>query len=1176
MGDLKEHPEIIAKAYELCEKHPEERLETYCYTHDEPCCVRCVVNTHRLCSDIVPIDQWVRETQNAQEPSELLQELNKLAEKEDTRHFDVVKYMSLNEKITKMRSEIDEHLDKVEKKLREGVTRFMETAGQNKDKSPIHFAKLYLQKLIKNGTSVHLLASMKQLRTLMEIIEKRWQNRTDEPIQIEFNHYIQQFTTLTPSFGKIVQDSDGDDDLTLQVPYLVLDERRPPLPEDRKKTFRDTKTSYNKKSRADKESVENSIDMYTRNTQQNEDTFNSDSSKKNRNDRESYNHKNNDTLTNEIDNIAVIERKLKIFIDKHITKVNEEDLERKRREHIYSFADDEVFENNTSYAKVDKRIVNKEPAEIQNKRKQSERKKTRKPSLDPEKEKLNALINNYLRKNENRGKKTILSNTKSFYFSNPDISSSAKGNTQTAMEYNYIASEINKGIESQKRRNSLQAANPKDDDEDYDHIDYDSPFLDPSYMPMAVVIKQDDEKKDTTLDVPTDADKHITDDNTNVNNGSEILSTPFQIYSPQSQIKAAETLSNQKKEFEKGKTPHKGFFEKAKGMFRFNRKQGKFDLDVATKDSIFNNDPMNEPIYMGTPYENPIKKAAHAITPKSTQKASPYEQNFDVIYQDYEKSEPKEGNVYETCFQLLYRKDTTQENKESYVENNTNEIPELIEVKLLVPSMEESNPTEAIVTRPELKVHNEQDNPFKESVQEFEIFDVEEEYFTQKEATELNIKPVTEDQPSRFNANFLGELKSITNAKAKKDVTIERKGPLFDDDCALEKEINKPSQSSNESKQAEKSVMPLRNPSFLGALRNPQKIPEVKPLIDSGESEEPNIPKSKAAGMNPLFLGELRKRLQVKPTTSTLPDHNTTDPDKDVTGTVDKTEQEASTKARPLPPKRLTPVKNSQAETSKPENKTVLYEATARNDFNVQSGNTLITGGVFNCQGKLLLIDNNERKLYVFTLSAECEDVLIFKEKPFDITTVNANVVAITFPDSESVDLIDLIKMKIIKNIHVGEKCYGIDYDSKNLIVRCIESIKVVNLMGAVLNTIHVQSSPAGYVAHYQNNIYYSYNSSLLSIDITGNEQFAIQDPHLETIEGIATDFEGNIYVTGKNSNNVWEISGTDGSQRRKIIPVLVAPKVIAFNETKNRFLVTYDKSNTVIYDLKSTYGSVI
>lgn len=1166
VSELREHPEIISKAFELCEKHPDERLETYCYTHDEPCCVRCVVNVHRLCENVVPIDQWVRETQNAHGPSQLLQEVNALVEEEEKKHFDVVKFMSISEEITKMRSVIDGHLDKLEKTLRDEVTQYMETAEQNKDKSPIHFAKLYLQKLIQTGTSVQLLASMKQLRKLMAIIEKEKENRRDEPIKIEFNHYVEQFTTLIKSFGRVIQDdSSSDTETTQQVPYMELGEQRPPIPEAR------VRTTQVKNKNGKHKKVENSIDMYTERARPRADI-----SKPRPSPAET---KSRDTPikikeTKEFDNIAEIERKLKIFVDKHITRVNEEELDRKRHEHIYSFADDDVFE--AGYARVDKNHEGKDGAVVRNKRKPPEN-KAPKDTPDPEKEKLNDLINNYLRKND---RKSALSKTKSFYFSNPDISSTMKENSPAGENSDDQTKDVGKGRGSKKRRNSHHPASPikEDDEQDYDHIDYDSPFLDPSYLPMSLTSKQKEQTKNAE-DVPKQTTaKNNSDDEKASNSDSETFGAQFQIYSPKSQQKAAEINIKQKKEQDKGKTPNKSFFEKAKTMFRFNKKQEKFDVDQATKDKIFNDyDPMNEPIYMGTPYEDPIKKAAHAIPAKHTHKKSPYEQNVEIMYQD---SNTKEESVYETSFPAEDRKVKNPEVNETIVQDDASTDSDLIEVNLLATSgMGEPDDTghksderfpEPEITKSVLELNLQEED--------IEIFDVEEE-FAKETIVESNTKEIKDNKNVRFNESLLGELKLVTKAKAHNDTnpSVEKLEHGKDENKTQEKELGMPTISSKPDP-TEKAALPLRNPSFLGAQRNPKTIPQIP---QTNEPDEPNTKTPKAAGMNPLFLGELRQRLQVKPTKEISSGDTGGEPDKtnDSKDEQDITGHEGHKKVRPPPPERQTPTVTAtapKAETSQSGMRPISLEATTRNDFNVQSGDTLITGGIFNCHGKLLLIDNNERKLYVFTIQAECEDVLIFKEKPFDIANINANVVAITFPESGSVDLVDLISMQIVKSINVGEKCYGVDYYNSALIVRCSDSIKNVNLNGVILNSIRVHSSTEGYVAHYQDKIYYSHQNSLVCIDVAGNQQFVFQDQELEEAHGIATDFEGNVYVAGKNSNNIWELCGTDGSRRKKIVPVLIAPKVIAFNETKNRFLVAYDKSNTIIYDLKSTYGSII
>lgn len=1141
MEEIKEHPEIISKAFELCEIHPEEKIETYCYSHDEPCCVRCEVHKHRHCDDVIPIDKWVRETQNAQEPSELLQELDRRAEQENSKQLDVVKCLALNDEITKIRAKIDKHLNKIEKQLRDEISMFMETTenDKNKENSPIRFCKMYLQKLIKSGTSVQLLTSMKRIRILLAKTEKE-NDKEPEIIYIKFDEHLKGITKEIRSFGHLVSDKKklrNGSEISLNIPVTNNDEKRPPMTTAAKSEMsvpERISPAVSPKPARRKEPNDKPKAKH-RKSKTGEDSPRSDRKSVKREKKKGPPPPKRGQSVKAIDNIAEIERKLKLFVDKHISSV---DFEKKKREHIYSYADDdEVFGVEDQYAKVDKN-GEQTRAEDANKNNRSHQQQSNDPNdvvktrhkktetvkkktdpLDPEKEKLNALISSYLRKKEPAS--NSLSNTKSFYFSTPDIPTIIKEDDNSS------TNQLNRseGRGSRTRRKSLQAAMNDEvmEDPDYDQIDYDSPFLDPTYIPMNSPGKKNKDitsktKKELAfVETTKAADSTAKESDVSSLNAQ---SAEFEVYRPESQLKATETNAGKKKEAEKNKNANKkNFFDKAKEKLRFHKKNGKFDVEQSTKDKIFENDPMNDPIYAGT-----VRKAAHEITPKR-RKSSPYEQNFEIIYQGYKDTlKDRDENPYETSFQLMSKEKQKEQNeikeksgieKERNGDNNANSETEEIQVKY------------------------------------FEILD------------EQTI-PLTPETDENINS---GE-KQVHKAASEGKRQVQMIG------------IKLPQVPAREGKRLP-ATPPAENQTLVIPSGEMQK-PEPPPV---GEKRPP-MPKGMMPGMSVAFLGELQNRLktnQPAPDKENLGLKNTEDTDKH-TLNIDGIQTKGSPSASPKPPKRPIDVPKAEntgntqkeIEQCKSEQKMVPYEARSRNDFNVQSGDTFISGGVFNSRGKVLLIDKNEQKLYIFTCAAECEDVLDFKDKPFDITVINENVVAVTFPDAKSVSLVDMIEMKTIKSLPVNECCFGITYQVKDLIIRCSESIIIMNLNGIVMRTIRVQTDFAGYLTCHEDRIYYTHKSSLICIDKSGNQIFTFEDPALERAEGLATDFEGNVYVAGIDSNNVWQISGTNGKQSRKIINVLISPKAIAFNETLNRFLVAYDKTNVIIYDLHSSFGSLI
>ena len=1139
INNLKEHPEIISKAYELCETHTEEKFESFCYSHDEPCCVRCMVYKHRHCEDVVPIEQWVKETQNALGPSELLQELDRKLTEVSINKIDPVQY--LNEEITKMRTDIDNHLNKLEKILREEVGMFAanieHTSSINTGK--INYYRMYLQKLITSGTTIQLLTDMKRIRYLLANTNNN--GDSEEPTcYIEFDQQLQTFKNCTKSFGYIVSEKRKPGvQAELSVNPSNINECEPIISskqECKKKGERKVPVPTQRKGNRAQDTVisqpKNRIQVDDNENRNGEKVFGIDN-----NDEQletTYSPKSPGPriqLSKTVDNIAEIEKKLKIFIDNHITKVHDVDVkwqetddskERKRsgrkkdtprnnsyntygedneqllvESDVFECMDDESSEcaiykdSNGSINKdnPNKRRSKRRSADDKNRaratrrqksidssndngevrlRQKRQNKKKKTDPLDPEKEKLNALITNYLMKSENKEKNSSLSKTKSFYFSTPDIPSSIMENERigTVFEDKELAIETGR---SMRRRNSLHATTDDFMDPLYEIIDYERlrPFIVTQCSQIdskTNVNNEDNETKETESLAETDMSNNTSQtkgDNSEFQTPVPVAddNSDYRIYSPQSQLKDSDSISEKSIQMsEKGKpTPKLRFLEKAKRKFRFHKKNGKFDVEQAEKRK---DRDMNEPVYVGTAYEKTVRKACHEVPMNKPKNDSPYEQNFQVIYPEKQQLEEKKSE------DIQKETDADEYARIEDVAKNENEKP-----KEFVP----------LEQKIDSNVEREQTSP-GETVQGVEM----------KPSIPKGV-PGGMLQPS-----FFSELK--LRLEAKQTTEVDQKMSNLED--------NDPKPNNN------------------GSNSNTKEI--VKPK----QNVLPVSPKP-------------RKRDRDNSNENLTPKANVQETDG-----------------------------NTESKVGISEKKMICYETSLVNDFNVQSGDTLITGGVINNKGKLFLIDKNEKKLYIFKCDADCEDVLKFKDKPYDLAIVNDHLVAVTFPNSESIDLVDLGDMSIVKSLSVNEACFGIDHQNKTFVVRCSESIKIINLHGEIQNSIRVQTDFYGYIACRGERIYYTYKSSLICINDKGDQIFIFENPDLERAEGLAVDFEGNVYVAGMDSNNIWQISGIDGKQNRKIISELESPKTIAFSESLNRFFVVYASTSIVIYDMDSHYGS--
>jgi hypothetical protein len=124
ISDYQKQPSFLADIKLFCADH-NQRYQLYCVTHECPICYKCI-KTHRECSDVIPIDEVVDNEKTSQNFQDLRQEVEDLVEnikrlKTDreenltTVNGQVQKHIL---KVQNLRSNINQHLDKLEEELK--------------------------------------------------------------------------------------------------------------------------------------------------------------------------------------------------------------------------------------------------------------------------------------------------------------------------------------------------------------------------------------------------------------------------------------------------------------------------------------------------------------------------------------------------------------------------------------------------------------------------------------------------------------------------------------------------------------------------------------------------------------------------------------------------------------------------------------------------------------------------------------------------------------------------------------------------------------------------------------------------------------------------------------------------------------------------------------------------
>lgn len=279
---------------------------------------------------------------------------------------------------------------------------------------------------------------------------------------------------------------------------------------------------------------------------------------------------------------------------------------------------------------------------------------------------------------------------------------------------------------------------------------------------------------------------------------------------------------------------------------------------------------------------------------------------------------------------------------------------------------------------------------------------------------------------------------------------------------------------------------------------------------------------------------------------------------------VDVTSEENSFDIPPLPP----PIVTIPA-TPKKGGKTLKRTPTEMcavkvSSFGVRMHNDKspcdITGSTVMPDGRLVLVDYNNKKLKV--LDGDFKLMSDFKTDgaAFDATTLSQNQVAITVPKEKRIHFLSLQDgMKIADSIHTRLECWGLDHlDDKLITVTNSDDHMILffNKKGTELISCSLGSQdpnmkwPISVCVDTKDKIYVccqgegdseDISGCLVTIDSTTQVRSMYMDPGLRKPTSCTRDDDGNIFLCGLTSANVYQIQKA-GDRLGQIISGLSKP----------------------------------
>ncbi|XP_052800931.1 uncharacterized protein LOC128231781 [Mya arenaria] len=203
-----------------------------------------------------------------------------------------------------------------------------------------------------------------------------------------------------------------------------------------------------------------------------------------------------------------------------------------------------------------------------------------------------------------------------------------------------------------------------------------------------------------------------------------------------------------------------------------------------------------------------------------------------------------------------------------------------------------------------------------------------------------------------------------------------------------------------------------------------------------------------------------------------------------------------------------------------------------------------ITGCEFMDNGKLLTCDNANKKIKLFNKKLKCISAQSLPSQPWDIAVIDDERAVVTIPDRKQLQFLTVIHRKIsLKHAtSLDQNCWGVSCDADSIFVTNYSpetsEVVVLNHDGVLQRRIYGMTfHTPWFIDRFQDMLYVSDWGTFNVQTMTrgGALTNSYRNSYLVGPLGVTHDPEGNIYVCGRDSNTVHQIS-PDGVLRQIIL----------------------------------------
>ncbi|XP_052061991.1 uncharacterized protein LOC127702036 [Mytilus californianus] len=196
--------------------------------------------------------------------------------------------------------------------------------------------------------------------------------------------------------------------------------------------------------------------------------------------------------------------------------------------------------------------------------------------------------------------------------------------------------------------------------------------------------------------------------------------------------------------------------------------------------------------------------------------------------------------------------------------------------------------------------------------------------------------------------------------------------------------------------------------------------------------------------------------------------------------------------------------------------------------------------------------------------------------QPFDLAVIDSDRMAVSYGGNSIMEILNINDKMVHAKVTFDWSCWGISYQNENIYILITnEGIVEMDMSAKRLRTIGGQySDECGifYISVMKDRICYSswLTNVLYCCSMTGDDIWTFTDQSLVAPCGISVDDDQNVFVVGKDSNNLTMIQH-DGKVSKTLLTEfdgLNTPNAIVYNSAKKLLLIFKQNGDAFLYSV--------